>query len=349
MSEKKKLRLTETVHGAGCACKIGPGDLAQVLAGLPFQTDPNIIAGMERAEDAGVYKLRDNLALVQTTDFFTPTVDDPYEFGRIAVTNAVSDVYAMGGKPITALNIVCFPKDTMDFAILREVLKGGLDQMHEAGVILLGGHSVDDPEIKYGIAVTGVIHPDKVVHNNTAKPGDKLILTKPLGTGIISTAIKRGKASKAAIARVTESMTTLNRTASELMVAAGAHASKDITGFGLLGHASEMIQGMNIGMNIDGAAIPIFPEALQYAGEGMVPGGTGRNRDYRQHMVDMDPSVPPLTQDILYDPQTSGGLFIAIAPSRATKLLKDLHTAGVTVAAIIGEVTKEHPGRIQVK
>jgi selenide, water dikinase len=348
MSEEKKLRLTETVHGAGCACKIGPGDLAKVLAGLPFQADPNIIAGMERAEDAGVYKLRDDLALVQTTDFFTPTVDDPYEFGRIAVTNAVSDVYAMGGKPITALNIVCFPKNTMDFSILREVLRGGLDQMHEAGVILLGGHSVDDPEIKYGIAVTGIIHPDNVVHNNTAKPGDKLILTKPIGTGIISTAIKRGKASQEAVARITKSMTTLNRTASELMVAAGAHASKDVTGFGLLGHSSEMIEGMDIGFNIDSAAVPVFPEALQYAGEGMVPGGTGRNREFREHMVDMGSNVPTLLQDVLYDPQTSGGLLIAIAPSKAAKLLKDFHAAGVTAAAIIGEVTKEHPGRIKV-
>jgi selenide, water dikinase len=349
MTDNKPLRLTETVHGAGCACKIGPGDLAKALAGLPFQTDPNLIAGMERAEDAGVYKLTDDLAIVQTTDFFTPTVDDPYEFGRIAVTNAVSDVYAMGGKPITALNIVCFPKNTMDISVLREVLKGGLNQMHEAGVILLGGHSVDDPEIKYGIAVTGTIHPSKVVHNNTAKPGDKLILTKALGTGVISTAIKRGTASKAAIARITKSMTTLNRVASELMIEAGAHACKDVTGFGLLGHSSEMIEKMDIGFDIDSTAVPVFPEAKEYAEQGTVPGGTGRNREFREHMVDMSATVPQALQDILYDPQTSGGLLIAIQRTKAAALLAKLHAAGIPEAAIIGEVTGEHPGRIRVR
>jgi len=315
---------------------------------LPFQTDPNIIAGMERAEDAGVYKLTDDLAIVQTVDFFTPIVDDPYDFGRIAVANALSDVYAMGGKPLTALNVVCFPKDTMDFSILREVLKGGLDMLHEAGVMLLGGHTVDDPELKYGLSVTGTIHPDKVVHNNGAKPGDSLILTKPLGTGIISTAIKRGAASKTAIARVTKSMTTLNRAASELMMEVGVNACKDITGFGLLGHACEMIDGTDAGMEIDSAAVPFFPEAKKYAEAGMIAGGLDRNRDFRQHMVDMDMSVPQYLQDILYDPQTSGGLLIAVPKARAAKLLKKLHEQGVTEAVIIGKVVAQTGGRIRV-
>jgi selenide,water dikinase len=315
---------------------------------LPFQTDPNIIAGMERAEDAGVYKLTDELAIVQTVDFFTPIVDDAYDFGRIAVANALSDVYAMGGRPLTALNVVCFPKDTLDFSILRDVLKGGLDMLHEAGVILLGGHTVDDPELKYGLSVTGTIHPDKVVHNNGAKPGDRLILTKPLGTGIISTAIKRNKASRKAIARVTKSMTTLNRTASEVMLDVGVHACKDITGFGLLGHACEMIEGMKIGMEIDSAAVPFFPEAKEYAEAGMIAGGLGRNRDFRKHMVDIDSNVPQYLQDIMFDPQTSGGLLIAVPKAKASKLLKNLHEQGVAEAVIIGVVGSQK-GRIIVK
>jgi len=303
---------------------------------------------MERAEDAGIYKLTDDLAIVQTVDFFTPIVDDPYDFGRIAVANALSDVYAMGGKPLTALNVVCFPRDTMELSVLRDVLKGGLDMMHEAGVILLGGHTVDDPELKYGLAVTGTIHPAKVVHNNGAKPGDSLILTKPLGTGIISTAIKRNAAGKPAIARIVKSMTTLNRAASEAMLAVGVNACKDITGFGLLGHAAEMIQGTEVGMIINAGAVPIFPEAKEYAEGGMVPGGTGRNRDYRKTMVDIDRKVPRYLRDILFDPQTSGGLLISVPKARASRLLKRLHSEGVTDASIIGEVVAIPMGRIKV-
>ena len=319
-----------------------------MLAGLPFQADPNIIAGMERAEDAGVYKLTDDLAVVQTVDFFTPIVDDPYDFGRIAVANALSDVYAMGGKPLTALNVVCFPQKTMDFSILREVLRGGLDMMHEAGVILLGGHSVDDPELKSGLAVTGTAHPDKVVHNNTAKPGDRLILTKPLGTGIISTAIKGGAASKAGVAGIVKSMTSLNRAASEAMLAVGVNACKDITGFGLLGHACEMIEGTDVGMAIDSASVPCFPEAKKYAEMGMIPGGLPRNRDFRRHMVDMDSKVPQYLQDILFDPQTPGGLLIAVPKAKASRLVSKLHAAGVDEAAIIGEVVAVPKSRITV-
>jgi selenide,water dikinase len=303
---------------------------------------------MERAEDAGVFKLTADLALVQTTDFFTPVVDDPYDFGRIAVANALSDVYAMGGKPLTALNIVCFPKDTMDFSILRKALEGGLDKMHEADVILLGGHTVDDPELKYGLAVTGTVHPAKVVHNNTARPGDVLILTKPIGTGIISTAIKRGGASKTAIKRVTDSMTALNKAASEAMLGVGVHACKDITGFGLLGHAAEMIAGTQVGMEIDAAAVPLFPEAKEYYEKGMVPGGLTRNREYRKDVVSFAPSVPDYLQDILFDPQTSGGLLIAVPKAKAPRLLKKLHERGVPEAKVIGEVVGERRGRILV-
>ena len=303
---------------------------------------------MERAEDAGVYKLTDDLAIVQTVDFFTPIVDEPYDFGRIAVANSLSDVYAMGGRPLTALNVVCFPRGTMDISILREVLRGGLDAMHEAGVILVGGHTVEDPELKYGLAVTGTIHPSKVIHNNRSKAGDRLILTKPLGTGIISTAIKGGTASKKAIAEIVKSMTTLNRKASEIMLEVGVNACTDITGFGLLGHVSEMIEGTDVGMVIDSAAVPFFPEAKELAGMGMIPGGLHRNRDFRKGMVDIAKSVPQYLEDILFDPQTSGGLLIAVPERKAPELLERLHREGVSEAAIIGEVAAEPRGRIRV-
>jgi selenide,water dikinase len=320
-----------------------------VLAGLPFQSDPNLIAGMERVEDAGVYKLNDDLAIVQTVDFFTPIVDDAYQFGQIAVANALSDVYAMGGRPLTALNIVCFPQNVMDISVLKDVLRGGLDEMHEAGVILVGGHTVEDPELKYGLAVTGTIHPSRVIHNTTAKAGDRLILTKPLGTGIISTAIKGGQADKEAVESIVRSMSALNRTAAELMVEVGVSACTDITGFGLLGHAAEMVEGTYVGMVIDSAVVPYFPEAKKLAGMGMIPGGFYRNRDFRKHMVDINKSVPQFLHDILYDPQTSGGLLIAVPEKKALKLLNKLHQAGVSEAVIVGEVVSENKGRIQVR
>ncbi len=303
---------------------------------------------MEQAEDAGVFKLTEQLAIVQTVDFFTPIVDDPYDFGRIAAANSLSDVYAMGGRPVTALNVVCFPNDKMDMSILHEVLKGGLSMMHEADVILLGGHTVDDPELKYGLSVTGTIHPDKVIHNNTAKPGDVLILTKPLGTGIISTAIKGGAASPEAIEAVTKSMSTLNKAASEAMLKVGVNACKDVTGFGLIGHACEMIACADVGFVIDAAAVPFFPQAKEYADMGMIPGGLGRNRDYRKDFIDVGPAVSQFLQDIMYDPQTSGGLLMAVSKAKAPRLLKLLHAKGVTAAAIIGKVTSENPGRISV-
>ncbi len=303
---------------------------------------------MEQAEDAGVYKLTDDIAIVQSVDFFTPIVDDPYQFGKIAVANSLSDVYAMGGMPLTALNVVCFPQDSMDISVLKEVLRGGLDMMHQAGVILVGGHTVEDPELKYGLAVTGTVHPDKVIHNNGARAGDRLILTKPLGTGIISTAIKGGMADEKSIAKIVASMTALNKEASEAMQEVGVHAATDITGFGLLGHAAEMVEGTEVGMVIDSAAVPVFPEAKGLAEMGMIPGGLHRNRDFRKGMVDISGEVPQYLQDILYDPQTSGGLLIAVPHERAWMLLEKLQEKGVADAAIIGEVVAEHKGRITV-
>jgi selenide,water dikinase len=311
--------------------------------------DPNLIVGMERAEDAGVYKLRDDLAIVQTLDFFTPIVDDPYTFGQIAAANALSDVYAMGGRPLTAMNIVCFPINTMDMSVLHDILRGGLDKLHEAGVTLVGGHSVEDEEMKYGLSVTGVIHPENVVRNVGAVAGDSLILTKPLGTGIINTAIKGEMADERAVAKVTECMTALNNTASELMITVGVHACTDVTGFGLLGHACEMIEGAEVGMRIDAGRVPFFEEAQDLAEMGMVPGGLHRNREFRKHMVDISESVQRSFEDVLYDPQTSGGLLICVPGGRSADMLERIQAAGSPDAAIIGQVIEGHKGHIYLK
>jgi selenide,water dikinase len=319
------------------------------LEGLPLISDPNLIMGMERSEDAGVYKLRDDLAIVQTMDFFTPIVDDPYTFGQIAAVNALSDVYAKGGRPLTAMNIVCFPINDMQISILRETLKGGLSKMREASVVLVGGHSVEDPEFKYGVSVTGVIHPERIITNNGAKAGDRLILTKPLGTGIISTALKGGEASEQAVVKSVNSMTTLSKKASELMLTVDVHACTDVTGFGLLGHACEMIQDCEVGIIIHSEAVPCFPEAREYAEMGMVPGGTTRNRDFRIDMIDIDKNVSKVMLDILFDPQTSGGLLMTVPAADAELLIKRMHQEGIKAASIIGEVVANPKGRIVIK
>ncbi len=292
--------------------------------------------------------MTDDLAIVQTIDFFTPIVDDPYAYGQIAAANALSDVYAKGGKPITAMNIVCFPIKAMDISVLRDVMAGGVDKLHEAEVILLGGHSIDDQELKYGMSITGVIHPSKVVMNNGGHPGDKLILTKPLGTGIIATAIKAGKAPESAVQKAVKSMAALNRKASEVMQEIGVHACTDITGFGFIGHAAELVVETPLGMIVDWKAIPFFPEARKLAEAGYKPGGLQRNRDYRLSMVRIAKGVPDYMADILFDPQTSGGLLMAVAPEKAGALLARLLAEGVNNSAIIGELTDKHPGIIAV-
>ena len=316
---------------------------------MPLISHPNLIVGIERSEDAGVYKLTEKLAVIQTLDFFTPIVDDPYDFGQIAATNSLSDVYAKGGIPITAMNIVCFPIKKMDIKILREILRGGLDKMREAGVVLVGGHSVDDNELKYGLSVTGLIPPKKVIMNNGAKPGDKLILTKKLGTGIISTGIKAGEVNKSAIKKVTQSMTTLNKAASEVMMSVSVHACTDVTGFGFLGHAAEMLTDTDNGMVIDSSMIPFFHEAKVLVDNGFLPGGLSRNRDFRKGMIDFGQDVPQYLRDILFDPQTSGGLLMAVAKTKATRLIDALHEAGVSNAAIVGEVVEKPKGKIIVR
>ena len=296
-----------------------------------------------------MYKLSDDLAIIQTLDFFTPIVDDPYTFGQVAAANALSDVYAMGGRPLTAMNIVCFPIETMAVSILREILAGGLDKLHEAGVTLVGGHSVEDQELKYGLSITGIIHPQKVVLNTGAKAGDRLILTKPLGTGIINTAVKGGVADEAAVAKVVNCMVTLNKKASELMMTAAVHACTDITGFGLLGHTCEMIEGTDVGIMLYSSEVPFFPETKELAEMGMIPGGLHRNRDYRMNMVEFGDGVPQFMSDILFDPQTSGGLLIAVPASEAESLLERMHKEGIEEAAIIGEVVADPKGKILVR
>lgn len=312
-------------------------------------SDPNLLTGLEKAEDAGVYKLTDTLALVQTVDFFTPVVDDPYTFGQISAANSLSDVYAMGGKPLTAMNIVCFPVKTMDMSILRDILRGGLDKMREAKVILVGGHSIDDKELKYGLSVTGTIHPGKVVYNTGAKIGDRLVLTKPLGTGIISTAIKAEMVDEAIVTEAIRSMTGLNDRAAEVMMKFHVHACTDVTGFGLLGHMCEMVQGADVGAVLDHSVIPVFRGVKELIDVGMVPGGTYRNKEYRIDMVEQGEGVPDYIMNILFDPQTSGGLLIAVQGDEAEPLLQKIHDEGIAEAAIIGEIMAKPAGKIVVK
>jgi selenide,water dikinase len=315
---------------------------------MKFPTDENLIVGLDRADDAGVYRVTDDLAIIQTVDFFTPIVDDPYGFGQIAAANALSDIYAMGGIPKTAMNLVAFPVKDMDISILRQILEGGLHKMTEAGVVLVGGHSVEDKELKYGLSVTGFVHPDRVLTKGNLKPGDQLILTKALGTGIINTAIKGEFASPEIIDTVIQLMATLNRDAAEVMKRYPVRACTDITGFGFLGHLAEMVQDSRLGLQIHPGRIPILPETLNYAGMGLLPAGAFKNREFYEGFVEMAPSVDRLLQDVLFDPQTSGGLLISLEGSDADDLLRELTEKGIRDAAIVGEVVSEPKGKILV-
>jgi len=315
---------------------------------LEYPTDPNLIVGLERPDDAAVYRITDDIAIIQTVDFFTPIVDDPYWFGQIAAANALSDVYAMGGVPKTAMNLVCFPLKKMDFSILRQIIQGGLDKMKEADVVLVGGHSVEDNELKYGLSVTGFIHPDRVLTKKAMEPGDQLILTKSLGTGIINTAIKGGIASNEIIESITRLMAALNRDAAEVMGHYPVHACTDITGFGLLGHMCEMVVDTDVGIKLQASLVPYFPEAMEYAQMGLVPAGTYKNREFREAFVDFAPSVDGFMQDILFDAQTSGGLLISVARERANELLSELKRRGMASATVIGEVVSEPKEKILV-
>lgn len=342
------IRLTQTVKGSGCAAKLAPGDLDRALCGLDLPVDPNLLVGLEQADDAGVYRVSDDLAIVQTLDFFPPMVDDPFSFGQIAAANALSDIYAMGGVPRTAMNIVAFPSKTMDISILRSIIEGGLSKMREAGVVLVGGHTVDDSELKYGLSVTGFIHPNRVLTKKKLQTGDRLILTKPVGTGIISTAIKAGLADQLLTDRVTLAMATLNRDAALVMDEFSVHACTDITGFGFLGHLAEMVVDSGHGVLIRSSDIPMYPEALEWAAMGLIPAGAYNNRNFRGSFVDFGASVSQQVQDLLFDPQTSGGLLIAVAADEANPLVAALKAKGVDSAAIVGEVVSDPVDRIVV-
>ncbi len=298
-----------------------------------------MLVGTETSDDAGVFRLRPDLAIVNTVDFFTPIVDDPYVFGQIAATNSLSDVYAMGGEPKTAMNIVCFPKGKMEMEVLGEILKGGADKVKESGAVIIGGHSIIDEEIKYGMAITGVIHPDKIFRNVGVQEGDALILTKPLGTGIITTALKKGKASKESIDEAVAFMTTLNAAASAVMCKYPVHACSDVTGFGILGHALGIASGSGVTLVIESQKLPIMHRAPRLAEKGYITGGCKRNRDYLKDKITVEKSLPEGIVEVAFDPQTSGGLLIAVAKRLAAKLIEDLQAAGVTAATQVGYAT----------
>ncbi len=326
-----------------------PGALAQVLCHLPVMEHPDLLVGCDSFADAGVFRLRDDLALVQTLDFFTPVVDDPFIFGQIAAANALSDVYAMGGEPKLVMNIVCFPSKSLDISVLAEILEGGAEKVREAGAIIVGGHSVEDKEPKYGLSVTGIVHPAELITNSNARAGDVLVLTKPVGTGLVLTAAKAEMAGEEEIAAAVQSMSNLNREAAAVMKEIGVSSATDITGFGLLGHAKEMAAASKVAMEISFKNVPLLPGAVRAAETGLIPGGAYANRDYVAEAVEAGGcEVGELEMDILCDPQTSGGLLLAVPKQKADRLLAALDQRGIQAAAI-GVVTREMPGAIRVK
>jgi selenide,water dikinase len=355
MKLAEQVRLTTTAKAAGCAAKLSPSVLDAVLKRLPPQLDPNVMVGFETSDDAAVYRLTDDLAIVQTVDFFTPILDDPELFGQVAATNALSDVYAMGGRPISALTILAFPAAGAP-EVLEQILRGGLAKMAEASCTVVGGHSIRDDELKFGYAVTGVIHPQRIWKNVGARPGDILIFTKPIGTGVISTALKQGQAEEAWIAGATASMTRLNRDAAEALHEIDAahaseqrpvHAVTDVTGFALLGHAREMAIGSGVSMKLDHARMEYLPGAVEAARRGFFSGGMKNNRDFVESCTAFAPGVPDEFRALLFDPQTSGGLLAAIAPEFADATLAALQRRNVS-GRIVGEVTARRSPLLEV-
>lgn len=304
--------------------------------------------GLENPDDSAVYKLNDSTAIVQTVDFFTPVVDDPFVFGQIAAANALSDIYAMGAEPITALNLVGFPADKMDRSILKAILRGGMDKMAEAGVCLVGGHSIDDPEIKYGLAVTGIVHPEKVLTKQGARAGDAVLISKPIGMGIIATALKAEQAADSAVQEITTAMITLNKTTAAVIQKIGVHACTDITGFGLAGHALEVAHASNKAVCLSASSIPVFKDALEYASMGLVPGGAHSNRSFYEPCVEYRTTIAPELSDIFYDPQTSGGLFITVAPEKSDRLIESCRKKGVVLYSI-GAILDAPAGKLIIE
>ena len=346
------VRLTAFSHGAGCACKLSPADLRTVLGmvrGFEPVADPNLLVGFDTADDAAVYRLRDDLAIVVTTDFFTPIVDDPFDWGRIAATNALSDVYAMGGTPLLALNLVGWPREGLPFELLARVLDGGAAAAAAGGCLIAGGHSIDDAEPKYGLAVVGTVDPAHVLRNAGAQPGDVLVLTKPIGLGVISTAVKREVASSEMLATAVSVMTTLNDTGRDAALAVGVNAATDVTGFGLLGHLRELCVASGVGAIVHASSVPVIEGVRELIEAGMVAGGTQRNHAFVTEDVDFGPLAVP-EQLLLADAQTSGGLLLSVPEDRAERLLDTCRERGTLAAAAIGVVTADQPGpRITVQ
>jgi selenide,water dikinase len=342
------VRLTQLAKRAGCAAKHPPGYLFPLLRDLPPITDPNVLVGTETADDAAVYRLDDETALVLTTDFFTPIVDSPYDFGAVAAANALSDVYAMGARPLTALNLVGFP-EALDPSILREILRGGADKAKEAGIDLVGGHTIKTDEPIYGLAVTGTVRPAQVVRNAGGKPGDALVLTKPLGIGIITTASKNDQDSLGAISQVVGLMATLNRSAGAAMSHVGVHAATDVTGFGLLGHLRNLTLASKVGATLWLDAVPVVDAAWTYVRAGIAPGGTHANWRFLNDWVRYEDGVDKAAQLVLCDAQTSGGLLIAVAQDRADRLVEELTSRGAPCAARIGQLTEGPAGRMTIE
>jgi selenide,water dikinase len=341
--------LTQLVEKAGCASKIDQAFLKAALKDLPSLDDPRVLVGMPAGDDAGVYDMENGTALVQTVDVFTPSVDDPYEFGQVAAANSLSDVYAMGGRPLTALSIIGFPARKVADSVLHKIMRGGIDKMKEAGVPVIGGHSIDDNQIKAGFAVTGIIQKDQIATNANARVGDVLILTKPLGTGIVSFARQIGRAREESVRAAVQSMTTLNKTAAEQMAKFRVHACTDVTGFGLTGHLCEMALRSGVDVELHWDEIPWFPEVLDYVADGILPGGVERNKEACGDRVFAGAGVSEPMLDMCFDAQTSGGLLIAVDPEEAAPLLDALHNAGIVDACIIGKVRQEGAGRMFIE
>ena len=347
-SPGSEIRLTRYTHGMGCACKIRPQILESILADLPVRPDERVLVDASTSDDAGVYKISEDVALVQTVDFFTPIVDDPYAFGAVAAANALSDIYAMGARPVFALNIVGFPSQRLPQSVLHDILRGASDKCAEAGISIIGGHTIEDTEPKFGLAVTGVIDPSKILRNSGARVGDVLIITKPLGTGIIATAIKRGLAGEGDAAEMTKLMTELNGRAAATMEGFSVHACTDVTGFGFLGHLLEMTTGSGVEAEVSAASVPVLTAARRLAEADVVPGGTLDNLEHVGPHVRFDEPMSQSQKRILADAQTSGGLLISVDPADSTPLLKLLHEAGISAARQVGRVTGEGNGTIHV-
>lgn len=340
------MQLTKFTTFGGCGAKIAPGLLDKALCGLPRMVDPGLLVDFSTSDDAGVYQISPDTALVQTLDFFPPIVDDPRTFGMIAAANALSDVYAMGGRPVTAMSIVGFPLGTLDIEVLGEIIQGALEILREADTPLVGGHSIQDGELKFGLSVTGLVHPREVWKNNTLAAGDRLIITKPLGTGTINMALREGRAHPEAVEAATRSMVQLNRRAAETIRDFGVSACTDVTGFGLIGHASEMVVHSSLGMEIDAAGLRILPRAAEYVSQGLTPGGTKNNLEFRGPLVENLAELRDCTRGVLFDPQTSGGLLFGVAENRAEECLKALVSQGVE-ACYAGRVI-DVPGKIRI-